>query len=228
VKNKKVPTLVVVAGLVFILSGFALQQGDETAKDPVCGMTVKKASAAATSEYNDKIYYFCSPGCKESFLKDPEKYVQKDQADDVYTCPMHPDVLSDKPGKCPKCGMDLVKKDMPQGQMMGGGMQHMQGRMSPQQGMKESQAAGSGCNCPMMLPDATRTVETTADGIIVRITSKNPETVKKIQEHGAMMRGMTGKDGMKMAGCPMKKGESSGCPMKKSDMANGPMKKSDK
>lgn len=27
-----------------------------------------------------------------------------------YTCTMHPDVLSDKPGKCPKCGMTLVKK----------------------------------------------------------------------------------------------------------------------
>jgi multidrug efflux pump subunit AcrA (membrane-fusion protein) len=28
----------------------------------------------------------------------------------VYTCPMHPEVTADKPGKCPKCGMDLVKK----------------------------------------------------------------------------------------------------------------------
>lgn len=28
----------------------------------------------------------------------------------VYTCPMHPEVISDKPGKCPKCGMDLVIK----------------------------------------------------------------------------------------------------------------------
>jgi hypothetical protein len=28
----------------------------------------------------------------------------------LYTCTMHPDVLSDKPGKCPKCGMDLVEK----------------------------------------------------------------------------------------------------------------------
>ena len=27
-----------------------------------------------------------------------------------YTCPMHPDVVTDKPGKCPKCGMDLVEK----------------------------------------------------------------------------------------------------------------------
>ncbi|CAN5618543.1 hypothetical protein BH11BAC1_BH11BAC1_20140 [soil metagenome] len=29
----------------------------------------------------------------------------------TYVCPMHPEVTSDKPGKCPKCGMDLVKKD---------------------------------------------------------------------------------------------------------------------
>lgn len=28
----------------------------------------------------------------------------------VYTCPMHPEVTSDKPGKCPKCKMDLVLK----------------------------------------------------------------------------------------------------------------------
>jgi len=28
-----------------------------------------------------------------------------------YTCTMHPEVVTDKPGKCPKCGMTLVKKD---------------------------------------------------------------------------------------------------------------------
>jgi hypothetical protein len=30
---------------------------------------------------------------------------------DVYVCPMHKDVKSDMPGKCPKCKMDLVKKE---------------------------------------------------------------------------------------------------------------------
>jgi len=28
-----------------------------------------------------------------------------------YTCTMHPDVNADKPGICPKCGMELVEKD---------------------------------------------------------------------------------------------------------------------
>ena len=28
----------------------------------------------------------------------------------VYTCPMHPEVVSDEPGKCPECGMNLVLK----------------------------------------------------------------------------------------------------------------------
>ncbi|MBF0619399.1 MAG: hypothetical protein HQL19_04465 [Candidatus Omnitrophica bacterium] len=31
----------------------------------------------------------------------------------IYTCPMHPEVVSDVPGKCPKCGMDLEAKQVP-------------------------------------------------------------------------------------------------------------------
>ena len=30
----------------------------------------------------------------------------------MYTCTMHPEVVMDKPGKCPKCGMTLVKMKM--------------------------------------------------------------------------------------------------------------------
>jgi ribosomal protein S27AE len=32
----------------------------------------------------------------------------------LYSCPMHPEVKSDKEGKCPKCGMALVKQQPPQ------------------------------------------------------------------------------------------------------------------
>jgi hypothetical protein len=35
---------------------------------------------------------------------------EKPAANVVYTCPMHPEVIRDKPGTCPKCGMALVKK----------------------------------------------------------------------------------------------------------------------
>jgi hypothetical protein len=28
----------------------------------------------------------------------------------IYTCPMHPEVQQKEPGQCPKCGMDLEKK----------------------------------------------------------------------------------------------------------------------
>lgn len=45
--------------------------------DPVCGMQVDEKAAAATSEYKGKTYYFCAPGCKAAFDKDPEKYLGK-------------------------------------------------------------------------------------------------------------------------------------------------------
>ncbi|MEE8470691.1 MAG: YHS domain-containing protein [Dehalococcoidia bacterium] len=45
------------------------------AKDLVCGMEVDEKSAAATTEYKGKTYYFCAPGCKKAFDADPEKYV---------------------------------------------------------------------------------------------------------------------------------------------------------
>jgi YHS domain-containing protein len=46
------------------------------AKDPVCRMTVDEEKAAAKSEYKGKTYYFCAPGCKVAFDKDPEKYLK--------------------------------------------------------------------------------------------------------------------------------------------------------
>ena len=47
---------------------------------------------------------------KELKLVKATKVEEIDKAPDVYTCPMHPTVISDKPGNCPICGMTLVKK----------------------------------------------------------------------------------------------------------------------
>ena len=40
--------------------------------DPVCGMTVDEQTAPAKAQYNGTTYYFCAPGCKRTFEKDPE------------------------------------------------------------------------------------------------------------------------------------------------------------
>ncbi len=45
------------------------------AKDPVCGMEVDEETATNKSEYEGTTYYFCCPGCKSSFDKEPEKYL---------------------------------------------------------------------------------------------------------------------------------------------------------
>jgi len=43
--------------------------------DPVCKMEVDTKTAQWKSEYQGKMYYFCAPGCKRAFEKEPEKYL---------------------------------------------------------------------------------------------------------------------------------------------------------
>ena len=42
--------------------------------DPVCGMSVEKDENALTATHQGQTYYFCSPGCRESFLANPQAY----------------------------------------------------------------------------------------------------------------------------------------------------------
>ena len=45
-------------------------------KDVVCGMQVDPATAAATSEYKGKTYYFCAKICKTKFDANPGQYLK--------------------------------------------------------------------------------------------------------------------------------------------------------
>src|SRR6267143_2631922 len=82
--------------------------------DPVCGMTVDPAKPGATAEHGGKTYYFCCKHCAAKFQADPAKYAVKaataapQPPGTKYTCPMHPEIVRDRPGWCPKCGMALV------------------------------------------------------------------------------------------------------------------------
>ena len=49
--------------------------------DPVCGMEVEEASAAAEVEYQGNRYYFCSDSCKEAFVRQPGVYTDEGQAE---------------------------------------------------------------------------------------------------------------------------------------------------
>ncbi|MGB3222718.1 MAG: heavy metal-binding domain-containing protein, partial [Desulforhopalus sp.] len=93
-------------------------------KDPVCGMKTDKEDEFIHYEHEEKSYYFCSEHCLKKFKDSPASYSQSSrhsggagdsekesvEAQDSsrqYTCPMHPEIIEDGPGSCPKCGMAL-------------------------------------------------------------------------------------------------------------------------
>ena len=83
------------------------------ARDPVCGMTVDPRATTHRAEHHGHTYRFCSAGCREKFVAEPERYLGDSVAPTpvsegtLYTCPMHPEVQQAGPGTCPKCGMAL-------------------------------------------------------------------------------------------------------------------------
>lgn len=106
-----------------------------TQLDPVCGMTVDPADAAGSAEHNGQTYWFCSTHCQKKFIASPATYIavkaseestghscchhdhtESEHAETAtvegipgaqYTCPMHPEIVQDHQGSCPKCGMAL-------------------------------------------------------------------------------------------------------------------------
>jgi Cu+-exporting ATPase len=93
-------------------------------------MTVNPSTAKHHVLFNERDYYFCSPGCAQNFQAAPEKYLAPASMPAAapaplpfpipgnasragaagsaeYTCPMHPQIVQIGPGACPICGMAL-------------------------------------------------------------------------------------------------------------------------
>src|SRR4029450_3048155 len=82
----------------------------ERTTDPVCGMTVDPARAAAKLDYNGETYYFCNPRCLERFKANPESFLKPQVKPSAlpptatvpqgtrYICPMDPEIEQDHPG----------------------------------------------------------------------------------------------------------------------------------
>jgi len=43
-------------------------------KDPVCGMNVDEKKTPVATQHKGTTYHFCSPGCRDTFIKAPEKF----------------------------------------------------------------------------------------------------------------------------------------------------------
>jgi len=112
--------------------GTQAEAAGDTVIDPVCGMRVVPGRAAGGSAtHAGKTYHFCNPRCRTRFVEAPESFLERPRqpaglplltigpaaapataaapaaAGAEYTCPMHPEIVSDRPGACPICGMDL-------------------------------------------------------------------------------------------------------------------------
>jgi Cu+-exporting ATPase len=71
-------------------------------RDPVCGMTVAPANAAARLEHAGRTYYFCAAGCARKFSENPQKYLQQFGGPDSGTPPGDTPLAKDA-----VCGMSV-------------------------------------------------------------------------------------------------------------------------
>ena len=92
--------------------------GGASVVDPVCGMAISPADAAASVVHRGQTWFFCTTACRDRFIRDPEAFLRggreeaPPRAESVeYTCPMHPEVVRRGPGACPICGMALEPRD---------------------------------------------------------------------------------------------------------------------
>ena len=53
----------------------ATWENEGEALDPVCGMTVQRATARHVAEHDGEIYLFCSVGCRNRFVREPDAYL---------------------------------------------------------------------------------------------------------------------------------------------------------
>lgn len=70
-----------------------------------------KVKADSFFIYRNQIINTCCAGCESQFAKNPKKYLaglKNAKMTPMWTCSMHPEVMADKQGKCPKCKMSLI------------------------------------------------------------------------------------------------------------------------
>lgn len=103
-------------------------------EDPICHMLVERETAADAIVFQGNTYYFCNLNCSAKFSRAPWRYsgmaaenpdeptpnaqapvaASEVSKQNQFTCPMHPEIITQKPGPCPLCGMALESLDASQ------------------------------------------------------------------------------------------------------------------
>ena len=110
--------------------------------DPVCGMRVDpEHPKGGTHVHGGMTYGFCNPRCRERFAEDPARFLVRKPATppqpavvprsvgSAWICPMDPEVSSDRPGACPKCGMALEPRTVTLEEPLNPELEDMQRRL---------------------------------------------------------------------------------------------------
>jgi Cu(I)/Ag(I) efflux system membrane fusion protein len=95
------------AGEEIVVSSQFMIDAESNMKAAVMSMTAgsdRSAVSGDTAITQDKPAGAVGAGKKAQIVRTPEKT-------EIYTCPMDPEIVSDHPGICPKCKMNLVKKE---------------------------------------------------------------------------------------------------------------------
>lgn len=98
-------SLMVLAALMFAIGCGDNNRGTNTVTETEISPTTETVATPGATPVGTPI-----PQASPSAAAPVNPSVAASPVADVYTCPMHPEVVQNTPGKCPKCNMDLEKK----------------------------------------------------------------------------------------------------------------------
>ncbi len=117
-KRLSLITLAILTGIVFLYLSFAIGGQDKTkvsnhkiTKEEIgksftcvmCNMKMKVSKNTPALDYQGKAYYFCSAGEKESFSKEPEKYISSEKSDNKSLKYIEHKITAEELGKKATC-----------------------------------------------------------------------------------------------------------------------------
>jgi hypothetical protein len=95
---------------IFVVFSFVALIGSCATEPPPRPVALDPSNPAASESPPPVITSLARSEAPARAVASPAGEKPANQDPTIYTCSMHPEVTADKPGRCPKCGMDLVPR----------------------------------------------------------------------------------------------------------------------